>query len=163
MRSHAPLLALMVLATACEAGDDAVPVAAAPTPTATATVEIGIHRIEADVADTPARRRRGLSGRPSLAAGRGMLFPYEPPERPFFWMPDMHFDIDIVWIRAGRIVDVHARVPHEVDPPLPRYRPREPIDLVLEVPAGTADQAGWRIGDAVRVSPTPRYRPDAEG
>ncbi len=150
-------LLLLFLPIACETKEEA---ADGPEPRQ-AAVEIGIHRVDVDLADTPMRRQRGLSGRPSLAAGRGMLFPYDPPGRPAFWMPDMHFDIDIVWIHAGRILAVEADIPHRVSPPLPRYSPPGPIDLVLEVPAGTAERNGWQAGDAVRVDPKPSYRPSA--
>ena len=81
---------------------------------------IGFHRVRAEVANTLPRRRQGLSGRPSLAPGEGMIFPYDPPEQPSFWMPDMHFDIDILWIRQGKIIDLHARVPTRSNGP---FRP----------------------------------------
>lgn len=150
------LVLLLLTSVACEASNEAHETMGPRR----ATVEIGFHRIGADLADTPARRQRGLSGRPALANGRGMLFPYDPPERPTFWMPEMNFDIDIIWIRAGRILGVQANVPHQVKPPLPRYQPPGPIDLVLEVPAGTAERNGWHRGDAVTVDPPARYRPD---
>ena len=108
-----------------------------------------MHVIDAEVADTPARRERGLSGRAALAEGEGMLFPYAEPDRYGFWMPDMRFDIDILWIRAGRIVHVEPDV--SKDDPQRVYRPGEPADLVLELPAGTARRRGFQVGDAVRV------------
>ena len=37
----------------------------------------------------------------------------------------------------------------------------EPADLVLEVPAGTADSLGWKIGDRVTVDPPTRPRAPA--
>ena len=145
MRARILLLASL-LALGCERGEPAAP----PEPAAPrARVTIGVHVIDAEVADTPARKQRGLSGRPSLADGQGMLFPYAEPGRHGFWMPDMHFDIDILWIRAGRIVDVSADV--SKDDPLAVVRPREPADLVLELPAGTAQRRGFRVGDAVQV------------
>jgi uncharacterized membrane protein (UPF0127 family) len=127
----------------------------------TTEVTIGIHRIQAEVADTPDRMSRGLSGRSRLAEGRGMVFPYARAERHGFWMYEMHFDIDIVWIRDDRIVDVTSRVPHNPPGNLPVYRPREPADLVLEVPAGTTERLGWKIGDRVRVDPPVRHRAPA--
>ena len=96
-----------------------------------------------------------------MPPGRGMLYPYEKRARPSFWMPDMHFPIDIVWIRGGRIVDLHRDVSHEVRPPLPTYRPKVPIDWVLEVPAGTALRLGWESGDPATASPAPEFRPEA--
>jgi uncharacterized membrane protein (UPF0127 family) len=148
--------ALLLLAVACAAERESDG-SAHPT----AEVTIGIHRIQAEVAETPERKARGLSGRPRLRKGRGMLFPYARPGLHGFWMVDMRFDIDIVWIRGDRIVDVTSRAPHDPPGDLPTYRPREPADLVLEVPAGTAEGLGWKIGDRVRVDPPVRPRAGA--
>jgi uncharacterized membrane protein (UPF0127 family) len=142
------LVALLgLLALACERGEPAPPPAEARPPHARVT--IGVHVIDAEVADTPERKQRGLSGRASLADGHGMLFPYDAPARHGFWMPDMHFDIDILWIRAGRIVTIAADV--SKDEPERVYRPSEPADMVLELPAGTAARRGFQVGDAVAV------------
>jgi hypothetical protein len=139
------LAALPACRRAAETGDPGAP---------RAVVTIRGERVEVEVADTRERQRRGLSGRAALAEGEGMLFPYERPDRYAFWMPEMHFDIDIVWIREGAIVDVTHRARHDPPPgPPPLYRPRVPADLVLEVPAGTAARLGWAAGDAVRVEP----------
>jgi uncharacterized membrane protein (UPF0127 family) len=147
-----PLLLLLPL-LACERSEPAPPSEpAAPR----ARVTIGVHVIDAELADTPERQQRGLSGRSHLAEGQGMLFRYEEPGRHGFWMPDMHFDIDILWIRAGRIVHVEANVPH--DDARTIYRPSEPAELVLEVPAGSAARRGWRVGDAVEVAPATSVR-----
>lgn len=124
-----------------------------------AEVTIGMHRVQVDVADTPERMARGLSGRPNLAEGRGMLFPYARPALHGFWMFDMRFDIDIVWIRADRIVDLTLGAPHDPPGELPVYRPSEPADLVLEVPAGTSQRLGWQVGDRVTVDPPVRPPP----
>ena len=142
-----PLLALL-LTLACAAEQETA-TSAYPT----AEVTIGFHRILAEVADTPERTARGLSGRTHLAEGRGMVFPYARAERHGFWMFDMHFDIDIVWIRDDRIVDVTPRARHDPPGELPIHRPGEPANLVLEVPAGTAEKLGWKIGDPVTVEP----------
>ena len=142
---------LLLLVLACSEGEPAAPSEpAAPR----ARVTIGVHVIDAELADTAERQQRGLSGRRQLADGQGMLFRYDEPGLHGFWMPDMHFDIDILWIRAGRIVHVEASVPHSDARTI--YRPREPADLVLEVPAGSAEHRGWRVGDSVDVQPAPR-------
>lgn len=151
MTARRPLWLMLVLALACERAE---PPAAAPPAEPTmprARVTIGMHVVDAEIADTTARKQRGLSGRASLGESEGMLFPYDEPGLHGFWMPDMHFDIDIVWIRGGRIVDVTARASKE--DPRAIHRPREPADLVLELPAGTAERRGFRVGDAVQVEP----------
>lgn len=120
-------------------------------PYPTAQVTLAGTELQVEVANSFERRAQGLSGRAELPAGHGMLFPYSRPDRYGFWMHGMRFDIDIVWIRGGQVVDVTSRAPHRVAPPLPVYRPREPADLVLEVPAGTAERLGWGPGTPVAV------------
>lgn len=150
-RACCPLLALLV-ASAVAWSD--------PLPGRT-TVRIGDDRIEAEIVRTPEEQARGLSGRAGLAPGSGMLFPYRSARRRSFWMKDMRFDIDIVWIRAGRIVDLSQRVPapraegRSILDVIPQVTPREPVDTVLEVVAGTAEARGWKVGDAVGFDPPP--------
>jgi len=116
-----------------------------------AWVEIRGQRVAVDVADTPAKKALGLGGRDGLAPDTGMVFPYARPDYHAFWMKGMNFDIDILWIRDGRIVDIRHRVPYPRDGRLPSYSPKAPADLVLEVDAGYARAHGWRIGDRVTV------------
>lgn len=120
-----------------------------------AWVTIGRARIATEVARTPEAKARGLGGRDGLAWDHGMLFPYRRPDFLAFWMKDMRFSIDIVWIRDGRIVDIAHRVPFDPGGPGPTVRPRELADAVLEVPAGYAQAHGWRRGDAVEVALAP--------
>ena len=107
--------------------------------------------VRAELAADPERRARGLSGRARLDAGQGMLFLFDEPGYHAFWMPDMHFDLDLVWIRGPRVVGVTRDV-SRLDP-LRQYEPPAPADRVLEVPAGFAAQHGWRRGDAVAFDP----------
>lgn len=104
--------------------------------------------LRAELALTVAQRARGLSGRASLAPDEAMLFLFGEPGFPAFGMPDMHFDLDLVWLRDGRVVDLTPFVSHLEPDRL--YRPREAVDAVLEVRAGTATLHGWRRGDRVR-------------
>lgn len=123
------------------------------------TATVGGDSIRAEVVRTADEHARGLGGRDGLAPGTGMVFPYLEPRRPEFWMKGMRFDIDIVWIRGGRIVDLSTFVPAPRKGPtsavdaLPTFSPREPIDAVLEVVAGTAQARGWKIGDSVSFDP----------
>lgn len=112
-------------------------------------VEIRGKRIAVEVADGSAEQARGLGERDGLAWDSGMYFPYARPGFYGFWMKGMRFPIDIVFVRAGRIVDLHPQVPFEPGGNGPTIRPRELVDAVLEVPAGYAAAQGWRIGDRV--------------
>jgi uncharacterized membrane protein (UPF0127 family) len=91
---------------------------------------------EVDVADTPQQRGQGLSGRPELAAGTGMLFVYDDPGVRRFWMYDMRFPIDLTWIGDGRVVGIETLQPCPSREECPTHESPAPVDLVLEVPAG---------------------------
>lgn len=120
-----------------------------PTPEPTPTPNVPLVRIGSavyvvDLALTPAERAQGLSGRPSLDTDRAMLFVYERDGPLWFWMPDMRFPLDMVWIRADcTVAGVTADVPNPpLDTPqdqLPRYPASEPVRFVLEINAGQAE------------------------
>ena len=106
-------------------------------------VHIGSTVYLVDLATTPEQRSQGLSDRPSLNANAGMLFVYDTDGPRTFWMPRMHFSLDMVWIRADcTVAGVTANVPHP-DPAtptsdLPTYPSNEPARFVLEINAGQA-------------------------
>ncbi len=108
-------------------------------------------RVALEIAQTPEQQSRGLAERDSLGWDRGMLFPYDEPGFPRFWMKGMRFDIDIVWIHGDRIVDISHRVAHVPGENGSIVAPRNLTDRVLEVPAGYAQSHGWRVGQRVVI------------
>ncbi len=102
-----------------------------------------------EVADTEEKKERGLGRRDALQPDRGMYFPFPSASRWVFWMKDMRFPIDIVWIRDGTVIDIDAFVPVSQSEDLETYSPVEPADAVLELNAGAVEDLGVRIGDQV--------------
>ncbi len=97
--------------------------------------------------------QKGLSGRKSLDKNEGMLFSFAKPDIYRFWMPDMHFPIDIIWISDNKIVDITSDIPIEFNPGYPIfYSPAEPAQYVLEVNAGFAKEKGIITGNAVKFN-----------
>ncbi len=100
------------------------------------------------LSDTPELRTKGLSGRPSLGTDEVMLFAFEREGRNFFWMKDMLFSIDMVWLGADkRIMHIEKNVSPGTFPK--SFGPDENSKYVLEFKAGTADSIGMKIGDSV--------------
>ncbi len=134
--------------TACQAGSDS-----GPPPDA--WVQIRDTRVSVEIPQNSEAQARGLGHRDSLAWDHGMLFVYPDARFLGFWMKGMRFDIDMVWILDGRIVQISHRVPHVESPggPWPGIRPDSLADQVLEVPAGYAASHRWRTGDRVQVEP----------
>ena len=53
------------------------------------------------LATTTAAIEKGLSDRLSLNPDSGMLFIFAKPAIYRFWMPDMHFPLNMIWIKKG--------------------------------------------------------------
>jgi len=103
-----------------------------------AYIRLGSTNLTVELATTPKYWERGLSGRTTLADNEGMLFLFPSSHIPTFWMKDMNFPIDIIWLKDNQILSVESNVPVSENVPLPTYSPPEPVDMVLEVPAGYA-------------------------
>lgn len=110
--------------------------------------------IDAKIARTPEERRKGLAGQSSLVLNQGMLFVFEKEELYPFWMKDMKFAIDIIWIDQNKkIVDIAPNVAAEPDlreRDLKIYRPDSTALYVLEVNAGLSALNNLQKGDEVR-------------
>ena len=130
-----------------------------------AQIVIGEKTFQVEVASTAFERAHGLSGRNGLAEGTGMLFVFDSPSDQGFWMKDMKFPIDIIWIRGdspsqispgetweGKVVGfVENAVPEPEKAVwnLKVYYPPEPVDHVFEVNAGDVKKYGIKVGDTV--------------
>lgn len=138
--------AIMFLAASCN-----VPIASVY---GDGTVELARKKINIQVADEPLERQLGLSGRESLGSSEGMLFSFDMPQSAGFWMKDMLFPIDIIWIRDGQVVDLSLNAqpePGKMDTQLKIYRPKSQIDTVLELQAGWVTKNNLSIGDEVKI------------
>ena len=118
------------------------------------TVELAGNKLNVDVADNKAEQTQGLSGRFFLTDQEGMLFLFSQKDIRSFWMKDMQFPIDIVWIDENTVVDISPNVQPQPGLPsdqLARYAPSQPIDKVLELAAGWSARHGLKIGDRLIV------------
>ena len=122
----------------------------------TRTMAVGDERFVVELAATPASRQRGLMGRSQLAADRGMLFLYTEEAPRAFWMRNVHFALDILYLDANwRIVD-RVAAPPCVTSPCPDYPSSRPARYVLELPAGSGERLGLASGQ--RLTPPNRLR-----
>ena len=115
------------------------------------SVEIGGQNVLVDLALTDAQKEQGLSGRTSLAPNTGMLFVFSTPNKYLFWMKDMNFAIDMIWITADMHVDYIAKDATPASYPAtfgPGVNDQDAL-YVLEVNSGFAEQNGLRVGDSV--------------
>lgn len=127
------------------------PVAEAPASVLEArTIELKGQVIQVSVADTESSRRQGLSGRAGLEPDEGMLFVFPEDGIHGFWMKDMRFSIDILWLSAsGSIVYMAQNISPDTYPQ--NFSPDTPARYVLELSAGYVEEHAVSIGDIVRL------------
>lgn len=107
--------------------------------------------INVEIADNDVLRARGLSGRDGLNENSGMLFTYAKSGRPSFWMKDMRFALDFVWIKNNQIVELAENVPppKETNNTPTVITPKVDVNSVLELPAGFIEKHNLQLGDSV--------------
>ena len=118
------------------------------------TVPIGTAVYTVEIADDNLTRGKGLSGQLGLPDDHGMLFIFDNPAIQTFWMKDMLFPIDIVWISHTCIVDsITPDIPIPLESTeinkLPRYQSDSPVKYVLEIAKGQAKIWDIKVGDSV--------------
>ena len=107
--------------------------------------------IPVEVADTLKKRSLGLGKRAYLKKGWGMLFVFEKRKPHRFWMKDMQFPLDIIWLDNHRIVHII----HNAKPSNPNDEPEimtspVPVNFVLEIAAGRAAKLRLKTGQRMK-------------
>ena len=106
-----------------------------------------------EIKDSIAEQTKGLSGREVLADNTGMLFVYDEPRSLGFWMKEMNFALDFLWIRDSVVIGIDEKIPHPAAYNNEIYRLSSPgnSDMVLEINAGLVEKHGIEIGDIVAL------------
>lgn len=117
----------------------------------TARVIVQGEALDLEVARTPEQIAAGLMFRESLPADRGMLFLYEPARPVRFWMRNVLLPLDMIFLREGTIIHIAHSVPPCRKVICPSYGPDAPVDRVIELRGGRAEELGLAVGIPVRV------------
>lgn len=106
--------------------------------------------VQLDYANTPEQRAQGLSGRDQLPVGHGMLFNFPAPGVQCFWMKDMRFAIDMIWLDANnKIVTIKSNAMPDSYPE--SFCPNSEASKVIELPAGTAERNQLNVGNTLML------------
>lgn len=103
----------------------------------------GIHRIRAEVANTPASRAEGLMYRKSLPANYGMLFVFDQTAQHCMWMRNTPMPLSVAFIDGnGRIINVEEMLPHTDN----NHCASKPAKFALEMSSGWFRSRGLPSG-----------------
>ena len=124
----------------------------------TAQAKIGQEIIELEVASTPEQQALGLMFRSSLGDNRGMLFPFDQPRYPQFWMKNVLIPLDMIFLKDGVVQAVFFNVPGCQADPCPIYAPNKLVDMVIELRGGRAQELAVKVGDTIprKFLPSPK-------
>ncbi|MBI4085497.1 MAG: DUF192 domain-containing protein [Candidatus Liptonbacteria bacterium] len=117
-------------------------------------LSVGSQTFDVEIADSTSSRMQGLSGKNSLGEKEGLLFVFPSPGNYGFWMKDMNFPIDIVWINNSKVIGFSENLQPEPNKSvfaLSVYYPPGSVDQVLEINAGAVAKYDLKIGDAVNL------------
>lgn len=106
--------------------------------------------IQAFLATSSIDQEKGLGNRNSLPYDQGMLFEFANPGRYGFWMKNMRFPLDIVWVDKNKVVaGVMSDIPVNSYPNI--FFPPRDIFYVLELNAGGAERFGLATGTMLEL------------
>ena len=109
----------------------------------------GLHRIDAQVAQTFSERQIGLMHRRQMPAHEGMLFVFEQPAQQCFWMKNTLLPLTAAFVADdGTIVNLADMKPQTTD----SHCSTKPVRYVLEMNQGwfgkKGIKAGFKLGGA---------------
>lgn len=109
-------------------------------------IRIGKNILNVEVADNLTKRATGLSFRESIGENEGMLFVFEEPIEAKFWMKNMKFSIDIIWIDENlKVVGIEKNISPDTYPQ--EFKSPGKIKYAIEVNAGWTDSHKIKKGD----------------
>ena len=109
---------------------------------------------KAEIAKTDQDKATGLAKYNKIDNNFTIIFPFSRADYYTFWMKDMKFSIDIIYVRKSKIVDIFANVPYpkNADEALQIIRPSEKADTVLEINAGLSNKYKFKKGQSVEIN-----------
>ncbi len=103
--------------------------------------------IQAEVVVDSENWKKGLSNRESLCDNCGMLFVSKKTKKYNFWMKEMKFPLDIIYLKDGVVVEIFKNVPIKSGGEYTRINPTQEADFILELNAGWAESNNLQTGD----------------
>lgn len=114
------------------------------------TLQVGMHRIDAQVAQTPEQRQTGLMFRKEMPRHEGMLFVFEQASQQCFWMRNTRLPLTAAFVADdGTLVNLADMKPMTDD----AHCSKQPVRFVLEMNQGWFASKNLKAGDKLSGSP----------
>lgn len=108
--------------------------------------------IEIEIMDTPEKRALGLMYRQRLSEEQGMLFIFDEPREVSFWMKNVQFSIDMIFVNENNtIIHIEKSVPPCYKEPCQKYPSQNKVKYVIEVISGFSDKYNLTNGQSIEI------------
>jgi len=111
--------------------------------------------LDVEIADDSEKIQQGLMFRKMLPEDHGMLFIFDQERKYQFWMMNMKFNLDIIWLDAnGKVVHIVEDAEPCIDAAhtsLCTFGPDESARYVLEVNSGFVQRYGINENSVMRI------------
>jgi uncharacterized protein len=106
------------------------------------------------IASNDELRIKGLSGSEKLNENEGMLFLFDKPSKQGFWMNEMKYAIDIIWLDSNSsVVNIEKNLePCKIFLACPVYDPQVDSLYVIELSAGFVDRHSIKNGTIIDLN-----------
>jgi len=116
----------------------------------TASMRLGNQTYTLEIARSGLEQEKGLMFRDVLPQGHGMIFPFDEQKVLGFWMANVRFPLDVIFLDAsGKVVSIHQMKAYDKS----TTSSDVPAKYAIELPKDAAAAAGVKMGD---VLPLPR-------
>jgi uncharacterized membrane protein (UPF0127 family) len=113
-------------------------------------LSVGMHLIDAQVAQTPGQREIGLMFREQMPQNEGMLFVFERPSEQCFWMRNTLLPLTAAFVADdGTVVTLEDMKPKTLD----SHCSAKPVRFVLEMNQGWFARKGIKPGFKLNGEP----------
>jgi uncharacterized protein len=118
-----------------------------------AKVTVKGFELDADIPVTSELMAKGLAVKNQLKENEAMLFIFEESAKHSFWMKDMKFPIDIIWLDSdGKVVHIERNLQPCVSVFIcPSYTPNTDSLYVLETAAGFTQRHNISVGTNIDI------------
>jgi len=113
----------------------------------TETLTVNNHTYHLQVASTETAMEKGLGGREYMPAAEGMLFDMGRSTKQCYWMKDMRFPLDIIWLDEDQHV---THIERSLRPDTYPKRYCAEGRYVIELNAGQSDIADFKLDQTLR-------------
>ena len=118
----------------------------------TAQIKINNQTFQVEIAKTQNEKIKGLSNQKNLKENSGILFVYDDYQVRNFWMNNMNFPLDILWIRDNKLISCEKNVPiKDNQGKISQISSSEPINYVLEINSGLCEKYDLKSRQTVDI------------